>query len=73
MIFASRRTYWQVSSSSQAHYGFDLTRFVLSTEIKQTPSSAVAEGKLHEAEDEVDASMRKELDPKVHQFDLRRQ
>jgi hypothetical protein len=73
LIFASLWTYRQISPSSRAHYGFDLTRFVLSTEIKQTPNSAVAEGKLHEAEDEVDASMRKELDPKVHQFELRRQ
>jgi lysophospholipase L1-like esterase len=51
---------------------FDLTRFVLSTEIKQTATSGVAEDKLREAEDEVDAGMRKELEPKAHQFELRR-
>jgi hypothetical protein len=52
---------------------FDLTRFVLGTEIKKTPTSAVAEDKLREAEDEFDAGARKAVDLKVHQFELRRE
>jgi lysophospholipase L1-like esterase len=51
----------------------DLARFVLSAEIKQSATTGVAEEKLREAGDELEAAARKDLDPKPHHFDLRRE
>jgi len=51
----------------------DQARFILSAEVKQTPTSAVAEDKLGQGEDEMTAALRKNLDPKPHRFELRRQ
>jgi lysophospholipase L1-like esterase len=49
----------------------DLARFVLSAEIKQTATSAVAETKLQDAQDELAAATRKDLILKSHRFELR--
>lgn len=51
----------------------DLARFVLSAEIKQSATSGVAEDRLREAGDELEAATRKDLDAKPHHFELRRQ
>ncbi len=51
----------------------DLARFVLSAEIKQSATTGVAEEKLREAGDELEAAARKDLDPKPHHFDLQRE
>jgi lysophospholipase L1-like esterase len=51
----------------------DLARFMLSADIKQTATSGVAEDRLRDAEDELDAATRKDLPPKPHRFELRRQ
>jgi len=50
----------------------DLARFVLSAEIKQTSASSIAEDKLLDAQDELATATRKDLDPKPHNFELRR-
>jgi lysophospholipase L1-like esterase len=51
----------------------DQARFILSAEIKESATSGVAEDKLRQAQDELAAAIRKDLDPKPHQFELRRQ
>jgi hypothetical protein len=51
----------------------DLAHFILVGEVKQTPTSAVAEGKLVEGEDEKQAAARTDHDPKPHKFELHRQ
>jgi lysophospholipase L1-like esterase len=50
----------------------DLSHFVLSAEIKQSATTAVAEAKLVEAQDELAGEIRKDLAPMPHQFELRR-
>ncbi len=50
----------------------DLARFALIAEIKQTPSSAVAEDKLRDAQAELEIATRKDIEPKPHHFELRR-
>jgi lysophospholipase L1-like esterase len=51
----------------------DQARFLLIAEIKQTPISVVAEDKLQQAGDELEATIRTKIDPKPHVFELRRQ
>jgi lysophospholipase L1-like esterase len=62
-----------VDSSEDHRARLDLARFMLSADIKQTATSGVAEDKLREAEDELEATARKDLPPKAHRFELRRQ
>ena len=50
----------------------DQARFILSAEIKIGTNSGLAQDKLSQAEDELAAAIRKDLDPKPHQFELRR-
>ena len=49
----------------------DLARFILDIEIKQTPISSVTKDQLKRAQDELAAAIRKDLDPKPHEFELR--
>jgi lysophospholipase L1-like esterase len=51
----------------------DLARFIVLAEVKQSPTSSVAEDKLVEGEDEKETAARKDHDPKPHKFQLRRQ
>jgi lysophospholipase L1-like esterase len=50
----------------------DQARFILSAEVKQTPTSSAEEDTLRQGEDEIAAKLRKDLDPKPHHFELRR-
>ncbi len=51
----------------------DQARFILSAEVKPSPTSAIAEARLRQAQDELAAAMRKDLDMKPHRFELLRQ
>lgn len=51
----------------------DQARFILSAEVKAGPTSAIAEATLRQAQDEMDATVRKDLELKPHHFELRRQ
>jgi lysophospholipase L1-like esterase len=51
----------------------DQARFILSAEVKGAATSAVAEDRLRDAEDELAATVRTKLDPTPHAFELRRQ
>ncbi len=51
----------------------DLAHFILVAEVQQSPTSAVAEDKLSQGEDEKDAAARADLVPKAHNFELHRQ
>lgn len=59
--------------SEERRGALDLARFILSAEVKQTPASAAAEEKLREGQDDLGAAIRMRLDPKPHNFELRRQ
>jgi hypothetical protein len=50
----------------------DQARFILSAEVKPSATSGVAEEDLRQAQDELAASIRKDLDPKPHYFELKR-
>lgn len=50
----------------------DQARFMLIADVKQSAKSPIAEAALNDAEDELAVSIRKDLDPKPHRFDLRR-
>jgi lysophospholipase L1-like esterase len=50
----------------------DHARFILSADVKPMSSSGIAEATLRAAQDQLDASMRKQLSPTPHRFTLRR-
>ncbi len=50
----------------------DRARFMLRADLKQTATSGIAEDRLGQAQDEIDASIRKDLAPKPHDFELQR-
>jgi lysophospholipase L1-like esterase len=62
-----------VDGDEERRASLDLAHFILVAEIKQSPTSAVAEEKLIQGEDEKDAAARTDHDPKPHHFELRRQ
>jgi lysophospholipase L1-like esterase len=51
----------------------DQARFILSAEVTPSATSAIAETRLRDAQEELIAAMRKDLHPKPHRFELRRQ
>jgi lysophospholipase L1-like esterase len=51
----------------------DQARFMLSADIKPAETSALAEARLRQAQEELDTSMRHDLLPQPHHFELRRQ
>lgn len=51
----------------------DESLFILSAEVKESANSAVAEQTLRQAQDELAANIRATLNPKPHNFELRRQ
>jgi lysophospholipase L1-like esterase len=62
-----------VDGDEERRATLDLAHFILVAEIKQSPSSAVAEEKLIEGENEKDAAARTDHEPKPHKFELRRE
>lgn len=61
-----------VDSQETQRMTLDQARFILSADLKQSEGSVAAQNQLAEAEDEVNVSIRKSLDPKPHRFELRR-
>lgn len=60
--------------SSEDRIGFlDQARFILSAEVKQTSSSTSAETPLRQGEEELKATIRANLNPMPHHFELRHQ
>jgi lysophospholipase L1-like esterase len=51
----------------------DRARFILSAEVKETATTAVAEEKLQEGQDQLAAQIRTNLPPHPHSFELQRQ
>lgn len=51
----------------------DQARFILSAEVKASPTSSIAETRLWQAEDEMAAAVRKDLKLLPHHFELRQQ
>ncbi|MGA3008622.1 MAG: SGNH/GDSL hydrolase family protein [Terracidiphilus sp.] len=51
----------------------DKARFILSAETKASSTSAIAEATLQQAQDEMATAARKDIAPKPHHFELRRQ
>jgi lysophospholipase L1-like esterase len=62
-----------VDWDEQRRDSLDLAHFILVAEVKQSPTSVVAEDKLVEGEDEKQAAVRAEHDPKPHKFELKQQ
>jgi hypothetical protein len=69
MVDQARGVDWD----EQRRASLELARFILMAEVKQSPTSSVAENKLAEGEDEKQGAALKEHDPKPHKFELRRQ
>lgn len=61
-----------IDSQEDERVALDRARFILSADIKQSATSGVAEDTLQQGIDEVGASIRKDLDPKPHHFELRK-
>lgn len=51
----------------------DQARFILSVKEKQSSTSALAEARLRQVQDEIAAALRADLEPRSHRFELRRQ
>lgn len=51
----------------------DQARFILSVKEKQSSTSALAEARLRQVQDEIAAALRTDLEPRPHRFELRRQ
>ncbi len=62
-----------IDSQEQERMTLDQARFILSADLQQNASSSAAQDRLRQAQEELAASIRKDLDPKPHQFELRRQ
>ena len=69
MLEQSRDIDW----SEQRRTMLDQARFLLTAEIKVTPSTSVAKDKLQQGEDELATEIRTRIEPKQHAFELRRQ
>lgn len=63
----------EVDSKESERMTLDQARFILSADLQQNASSTAAQGRLRQAQEELAASIRKDLDPKPHQFEIRRQ
>ena len=60
-----------IDSAESRRTTLDLARFIVSTEVKETTVSDATKDQLRQAQDELAASIRKDLDPKPHEFELR--
>jgi len=61
-----------IDSQEDQRAALDRARSILITDVKQNSSSRMAEDALQQASDELAGSIRKDLDPKPHEFELRR-
>lgn len=61
----------QVASKEDQRAGLDYAAFILKADVKPAATTGDAETALREAQDELDAEMRKQLSPKPHHFELR--
>lgn len=61
-----------IDSQEDDRMTLDQARFILSANLKQNAESSAAEVRLGQAEDELAVSIRKDLSPKPHHFELRR-
>jgi lysophospholipase L1-like esterase len=61
-----------IDSQEDERMVLDHARFILSADVKPDPGSNTAEEQLSQAEGEMAATIRKDLDLKPHQFELRR-
>jgi lysophospholipase L1-like esterase len=59
--------------SEERRTTLDEARFILSAEVKESSTTGVAEDKLRQAQDELAAAIRNDLNPKPHSFELRHQ
>jgi lysophospholipase L1-like esterase len=62
-----------VDSTEEQRAALDRARFILSADVKPNPDSAAAEGRLRQAADELAVSVRGDLKPRAHEFELRKQ
>jgi hypothetical protein len=62
-----------IDSQEDQRVALDQARFILSVREGKSPTSAIAEATLQQAQDELAAAVRKGLDPMPHHFELRRQ
>jgi hypothetical protein len=61
-----------IDGTENSRTALDLARFILGADVKQSAGSAAAEATLLGAQDQLAATIRKDLDPKPHHFELRR-
>ncbi len=61
-----------IDSQEDQRVTLDRARFILSTDVKPNSSSQVAEDALRQAGGQLAASLRNDLDPKPHEFELRK-
>ena len=62
-----------IDSTEYQRVQLDQARFILSADLKEDAASAAAEDKLRQAQDQLDAEIRKKLKPGSHKFELRRE
>jgi lysophospholipase L1-like esterase len=62
-----------IDSQEDQRVTLDQARFILSVREEKSSTSAIAEATLQQAQDELAATVRKDLDPIPHHFELRRQ
>ena len=63
----------EIDGDEEQRATLDQARFILSANVKGSSTSALAESGLRQAQDEIAAGLRKDLDPKPHRFELRHQ
>lgn len=61
-----------IDSREEERAALDHARFIILADVKQSSTTGTAEDTLREAGDDLDISIRKDLDPKPHEFELRR-
>jgi hypothetical protein len=62
----------EIDSQQDQRVTLDQARFILSVREQKSSTSAIAEAALQQAQDELAAAVRKDLDPMPHYFELRR-
>lgn len=62
-----------IDSTEYQRVQLDQARFILNADLKEDAASAAAEDKLRQAQDQLDAEIRKKLKPGSHKFELRRE
>jgi lysophospholipase L1-like esterase len=62
----------EIDGTEEQRATLDRARFILSADVKLSASPAAAEATLLDAQDQLAAAIRKDLDPKPHHFELHR-